>query len=82
MQRRESISVHSIDSRQCYETEVKKRKFIRESFKLNSNEILNEDAQSKEDVIKLFLDNLEVLAMHPSQYCETIVLEMKIDLIP
>ena len=31
--------------------------------------------------IKLFLDNLEVLASHPSQYGETEVLEMKIDLV-
>ena len=75
-------SVHSIDSRQCYETEVEKRKFICESFKLDSNAILNKDAELKEDVIKLFLDNFEVLAMHPSQYGETNVLEMKIDLIP
>ena len=82
MQRRESISVHSIDSRQCYETEVKKQKFIYESFKLDSNVILNKDAELKEDVIKFFLDNFEVLATYPSQYGETNVLEMKIDLIP
>ena len=75
-------SVHSIDSRQCYDTEVEKQKFIRESFKLDSNTILNEDAELKEDVIKLFLDNFEVLATHPSQYGETNVLEMKIDLVP
>ena len=30
----------------------------------------------------MFLDNFEVLAKHPSQYCETEVLEMKIDLVP
>ena len=35
-----------------------------------------------EAVIKLFLDNLEVLATHPSQYGETKVLQIKIDLIP
>ena len=46
------------------------------------NAILNADAKLKEAVIKLFLDNLEVLAMHPSQYGETEVLEMKIDLVP
>ena len=33
-------------------------------------------------MIKLFLDNFEVLATHPSQYGETEVLEMKIDLVP
>ena len=75
-------SVHSINSRPSYETEVEKRKFIRESFKLDSNAILNDDAELKEDVINLFLDNFEVLATHPSQYGETDVLEMKIDLIP
>ena len=32
-------------------------------------------------MIKLFLDNFEVLATHPSQYGETEVLEMKIDLV-
>ena len=43
--------------------------------------ILNADAKLKEEVIKLFLDNFEVLAMHPSQYGETEVLEMKIYLV-
>ena len=38
--------------------------------------------KSKEEVIKLFLDNFDVLATHPSQYGETNVLEMKIDLVP
>ena len=46
------------------------------------NEILNADAKLKEAVIKLFLDNFEVLATNPSQYGETEVLEMKIDLVP
>ena len=50
-------SVQSIENRQCYETEEEKQKFIRESFKLDSNEILNADAKIKEAVIKLFLDN-------------------------
>ena len=35
------------------------------------NEIWNADAKLKVAVIKLFLDNFEVLAMHPSQYGET-----------
>ena len=30
----------------------------------------------------MFIDNFEVLATHPSQYGETKVLEMKIDLVP
>ena len=36
----------------------------------------------KEAAIKLFMDNFKVLATHPSQYGETKVLEMKIDLVP
>ena len=40
------------------------------------------DEKLKEVVIKLLLDNFEVLAMHPSQYGETEVLEMRIDLVP
>ena len=44
--------------------------------------ILNADAKLKVAVIKLFLDHFEVLATHPSQYGETDVLEMKIDLVP
>ena len=36
----------------------------------------------KQAVIQLFLDNFKVLATHPSQYGETEVLEMKINLIP
>ena len=43
---------------------------------------MNEDAKLKEALIKLFLDNFEVLATHPSQYRESKVLEMKIDLVP
>ena len=69
-------------SRQCYQSKEEKRKFICESFKLDSNAIRNAVAELKEDVIKLILDNFEVLATHPSQYGETDVLQMKIDLIP
>ena len=43
---------------------------------------MNPDAKLKEAVIKLFLDHFEVLATHPSQYGETEVLEMKMDLVP
>ena len=43
---------------------------------------MNVDAKIKEAVIKLFLDNFEVLATHPSQYIETKVLKIKIDLVP
>ena len=64
-------TVQSIENRQCYETEEEKQKFVRESFKLEMNAILKADAKLKEAVIKLFLDNFEVLATHPSQYGET-----------
>ena len=59
-----------------------KQKFIRESFQLDTNAILNTDAKLKEAVIKLFLDNFKVLPTHPSQFGETEVLEMKINLVP
>jgi len=38
-----------------YATEESKRRFIKESFKIDENEILNRDAQLKEEVIKMFL---------------------------
>ena len=75
-------SVQSIENRQCYKTKGEKHQFIIESFQLDTNTILNADAKLKEVVIKLFLNNFEVLATHPSQYGETKVLEMKIDLVP
>ena len=43
-----------------------KRNFIRESFQLDSNKILNQGPKLKEEVIKLFLNNFDVLAIHPS----------------
>ena len=64
----------SIENRQFYKTKEKKLQFICESFQLDMNAILNEDAKLKEAVIKLFLDNFEVLDMHHSQYGETEVL--------
>ena len=78
-----------MESRQCtvyrkqtiFKTEEKKRQFIRESFELDTNEILNADAKLKEAVIKMFVENFEVLATHPSQYGEIELLEMKIDLV-
>ena len=74
--------VQTIESRQSYETEEQKKKFIPDRFQLDTNAILNTDAKLKEAMIKLFLDNFKVLATHPSQYGETKVLEMKIDLVP
>ena len=77
-----SDSIQSIENRQSYKTKEEKSEFICESFELDTNEILDADAKLKEAVIKLFLDNFEVLATHPSQYGETEVLEMKSDLVP
>ena len=74
--------LQTIESRQSYKTDEEKGKFIRESFLLDTNAVLNVDAKLKEAVIQLSLDNFEVLATHPSQYGETEVLEMKTDLIP
>ena len=75
-------SVKSVEKRQFYKTKVEKHQFIRESFQLDTNAILKVDAKLKEAVIKLFLDNFKILATHPSQYGESEVLEMKIDLVP
>ena len=72
-------SVQSIEIRKFYKTKEEKRQFIRESFQLDANEILNADEKLKEAVSKLFLGNFENLDTHPSQYGETEVLEMRID---
>ena len=66
-------SVQSIENRQFYKTKEEKHQFIHESFQLDTNEILNADAKLK--------DNFKVLATHPSQYAETKLLVMKIDLV-
>ena len=73
-----SNSVENAEKAGRKATEEEKWKFIRESFKLDTNAILNADAKLKEALIKMFLDNFEVLATYPSQYGET----MKIDLVP
>ena len=74
--------VQTIENRQSYKTKEEKQKFSHESFQLDTNTILNLDAKLKEAVIQLFLENFEDLATHPSPYGETVVLEMKINLIP
>ena len=63
-------------------TEESRRKFIKDSFKINENEILNRDAKLKEEVIKLFLENFSTLALHPNQYGKTDLLELWIELQP
>ena len=79
---RKADSVQPIENRQFYVTEEEKHQFNRESLQLDSNATLNADAKLKEAVIKLFLEYFKVLAMRSSQYGETEVLEMKIDLVP
>ena len=79
---RKADSVQSIENRQSYKIKEEKLQFICESFQLDTNQISNADEKLKEAVIILYLDNFEVLATNPSQYIETKVLEMKIDLIP
>ena len=65
-----------------FQTEIEKRKFIIQSFKLDQNEILNKDAELKDVVIKLFLDNFMVLALYPNHFGITDLLEIKIELEP
>jgi hypothetical protein len=65
-----------------FPTEESKRKFIKDSFKIDENEILNRDAKLKEEVIKLFLENFASLALHPNHYSKTDLLELPIELQP
>ena len=55
---------------------------MRESFQLDENKILNADEKIKQALIKFVIDKFKLLATHPSQYGETKVLQMKIDLVP
>jgi len=65
-----------------FPTEESRRKFIKDSFKIDENEIFNRDAELKEDVIKLFLENFSMLALHPNHYGKTDLLELRIELQP
>ena len=65
-----------------YPTEESRRKFIKDSFKIDENEILNRDEKLKEEVIKLFLENFSTLALHPNHYGKTDLLELRIELQP
>ena len=51
---RKADNVQSIEKRQFYKIEEQKQQFIRESFQLDTNQILNADAKLKEVMIKLF----------------------------
>jgi len=65
-----------------FPTEESKRKFIRDSFKIDENEISNRDAKLKEDIVKLFLENFSTLALHPNYYGKTDLLQLQIELQP
>ena len=65
-----------------FSTEESKIKFIKDSFKIDENEILNRDAKLKEEVIKLILENFSTLALHPNHYGKTDLLELGIELQP
>ena len=61
-----------------FPTEESRRKLIKDSFKIDENEILNRDAKLKEEVIKLF----STLALHQNHYSKTALLELRIELQP
>ena len=63
-----------------YPTEESKRQFIKESFKIDNNEMLNKDEKLKEEVIKMFSKKFSALALHPNHYGKTDILEFKIEL--
>ncbi len=65
-----------------YPTEESKRKFIRDSFKMDENEILNKDEKLNKEVIRMFLDNFLALELHNNHYGKTDLVELKIDLEP
>ena len=65
-----------------FPTEESKRNFIKDSFKIDENKILNRDETLKEEVIKLFLENFSTLALHPNHYGKTDLLELRIELQP
>ena len=62
-----------------YSTGENKKNFIHKSFKINENVILNQDEKRKEEVIKIFLENFSVLALHSKHYGKTDVLEFVIN---
>ena len=65
-----------------YPTEESKKKFIRESVKIDENEILNKDEKLKEEVIKMFQDNFSALVLNNNHYGKTDLVKLKIDLEP
>ena len=65
-----------------FPTEESRRKFIKDSFKIDQKEILNRDAELKEEVIKLFLENFSTSALHPNHYGKKDLLALRIELLP
>ena len=61
-----------------YPTEESKKEFVCESFKIDENEILNQDEKLKQEAVKLFLDKFLGPASHPKHYGETVVLDFVI----
>ena len=65
-----------------FPTEESRRKFIKDSFKIDENEILNRDAILKEEVIKLFLENFSTLELHPNHNGKMDLLKLRIESQP
>ena len=63
-------------------TEESRRKFIKDSFMIDENKILNRAATLKGEVINLFLANFSTLALDPNHYGKTDLLELRIELHP
>ena len=79
-----TVNQEAVNSEQesDFPTEESKRKFTRESLKIDDNKILNQDEVLKEEVVKLFLENFSTLALHPNHYGKTELLELQIELEP
>ena len=58
------------------------KRMLLNCIKIDENEILNRDANLKEEVIKLFLENFSTLVLHPNHYGKTDLLELRIELQP
>ena len=74
--RNPSESVNSLQESD-FSTEESKRKFIKDSFMIDENEILSRDAKLKEEVINLFLENFSTLALQPNHYGKTDLPELR-----
>jgi len=73
-------NINSTENINLPKTLEEKKQFIVDSFKLNKNEILNQDKELKNAVIQLFLDNFDMLALHSDHYGHSNLLQMEITL--